>query len=66
MTDYEKLRALFTEFGIGYDQGFSKDSREMFITLEAKCGAKVDGYSGFVADFVFDECGGFDRVGVWE
>ena len=70
MTDREKLIALFTELGIGFeyeeqtDWYKSTESRGSLVCLEGR--AKIDGYGMFFADFQFDENGKFIKMGVWE
>lgn len=59
MTDREKLLALLREWKI---QPVLENTT---VTLEAQFG-NVLGYSGFAADFQFDESGKFESVGVWE
>ncbi|MFG9350137.1 hypothetical protein ACEP28_32440 [Pseudomonas aeruginosa] len=59
MSDQEKLKALLTEFGVG----FTED--ETSISCEAG-DAKVGGYIGFGTTFEFDTEGKFKRMGAWE
>ena len=64
MTDYDKVKALFTELGIGFTEHDEKDNVKV-ICCEAGSD-KVIGYSGFFTDFEFDEDGKFIQMGVWE
>lgn len=61
-TDKQKLEALFTEFGIGFKPN---EHTENSIVCE-KGDAKIGGYSGFTAQFDFDENGKFQEMSVWE
>lgn len=58
-TDKERLLALLSDFGISFTQGDG-------VTIEAKVGDKVKGYTGFCADFMFTPDGEFVEVGIWE
>jgi hypothetical protein len=42
-----------------YDQGFT-------LRIEAKDGAKNDGYVGFYTQFIFDKDGKLLETGIWE
>lgn len=64
MTDIKKLIALFTEFGIGFTTGTTHEGYDLITCEEGS--AKIDGYSGFVATFEFDENGKFKVMGVGE
>ena len=58
MTDIEKLKALFDEFGIGY--------RDIGTAITCHYGDdKVDGYPEQYVTFDFDSEGGFEEMGVW-
>ena len=58
MTDIEKLKALFDEFGIGY--------RDIGTAITCHYGDdKVDGYPEQYVTFDFDAEGGFEEMGVW-
>ena len=59
MTDIEKLRALFDEWGVGYTE--QDDIVELMAGNE-----KIDGYTLFRANFVFTPAGRFVEVGIWE
>ena len=63
MTDFEKLKALFDEFGIW--QVESEEEKYKAITLNTK-ETKVVGYKCFFAEFKFDTDGKFIEVGIWE
>jgi hypothetical protein len=62
-TDKQKLAALLTEFGIKFEE-------KMFtVTLEVDKftkGSKIFGYSGFSADFNFNDDGKFLTMEIWE
>jgi hypothetical protein len=66
MTDYEKLKALLTEFGVEFrfveEEG---DCKEKFIECFSGDN-KVTGYSGFYTSFGFDRSGKFIEMGAWE
>jgi hypothetical protein len=59
ITQRQMLTDLFDSFGIGYDSEREK------ITIEEGY-EKVSGYSGFAAEFNFDNDGGFIDVSIWE
>ena len=66
-TDLKKLTRAFDALGIGYRQESRYGSPDSpMIVLLAREGAKVVGYSGFAAEFYFNEDGSFDEVGIWE
>lgn len=58
--DYERLKALLTDFDVVFSEGVGA------ITIEAQTGPKNKGYTGFVAIFSFEEDGSFSDVGLWE
>lgn len=76
MTDYNKLKQLLSEFGIGFieepltETKFyqANDVKIKFIkTIRLEVGnEKIDGYSGFSSEFYFDEHDKFIEVGIWE
>ena len=73
MTDFEKVKALLDELGIGYTAGecerYTRDKTAwedcLHITLE-EGQEKVEGYCGFYTRFEFLPDGTFDLVGAWE
>jgi hypothetical protein len=67
MTDYEKLKALLTDFGVGFTEGIVEGGH-LGITLEAdgKVENKVTGYAFYYTEFVFTKDGAFKEVGIWE
>jgi len=70
MTDYEKVKKLFTELGIGITEGALEDdgpnTKGRDIGLINESNAKIKGYSGFQTYFNFNEDGKFLDVGLWE
>lgn len=77
-SQYEKLKSLFTEFGLGFDENrtpftnaddmsFStlKDGEKSIFCKEGKHN-KVDGYNGFSSEFVFDKDGNFIQLNCLE
>jgi len=63
MTDFEKLKALLTEFGVGFEVKEGKLGTE----VRCECGAhKVEGYSSFFTEFNFNKDGKFICMGAWE
>jgi hypothetical protein len=72
MTDKEKLKALLTEFGIGFTEPVAEECQNNIMGIVIEKGnveeghEKVTGYYGFSAEFEFDAEGKFIQVGVWE
>ena len=74
MTDYDKLKQLFDEFGVEYD--VIKDAKRLTAdeTAYEPCktirtnegGKKVTGYFDFFTLFDFDLDGKFIEMGAWE
>lgn len=60
MTDREKLKKLFDEFGIGY-----KEDEDGEIVCE-EGGQRIGGYNFFYTVFSFDATGGFVEMGAYE
>ena len=59
-TDQQKLVALLTEFGVGFEVGEGN-------SIVCKQGAeRVVGYKHFLTDFVFNDDGSFKELGCWE
>ena len=63
VTDYEKLKALFDEFGIGYDE---MSTGKLGYLRCKEGGEKIEGYVEFYTDFDFDKDGNFLTMGAWE
>ncbi len=63
MTDYEKLRAMLTEFGVECTVNLSMTS--VTITIQ-EGGSKVDGHEGCYTEFLFGADGKFISMGAWE
>ena len=78
VTDYEKLKNLFTEFGLGFEElsGHAvsgaisdlNDSNTGNKAIACTMGEhlKVGGYTGFSSEFVFDKDGKFIQLNCWE
>lgn len=73
MTDREKLVALLTEWGVGFEGENAQRQRhsvggsgEDNSVILCQGDAKIGGYSGFLAVFEFDDAGAFQQIGVWE
>lgn len=62
MNDYEKLKLLLIEFGIGFDE---YDDEYKVISIETGK-AKVGGYSGFSVEYSFSKDGKFIEMEIWE
>jgi hypothetical protein len=58
-TDLEKLTAVFTELGVGFEV------RENVVVCEKGMGSNI-GYNGFSANFEFTPEGKFVNLGIWE
>lgn len=70
MTDLEKLRALFTEFGLDFDESITLLGGSC-ISLDTENGMRatqrrITGYRSLVAEFCFKPDGSFNNVGIWE
>ena len=64
-TDFQKLKALLTEFGVGYEEIVPYDQNGYLI----KCDQghdKVGGYIGFFTCFEFCSGGKFIQMGAYE
>lgn len=69
MTDLDKWKSMFDEYGIGYEisEFTNRETGETRIYLTCKEGmTKVKGYFNFVFDFEFTTNGAFIEVGIWE
>lgn len=68
MTDLEKLKALLTGFGVGFEVIAPEDEwQRQCIVVHCECGEeKVDGYPGFFTEFAFEMDGRFIEMGAWE
>lgn len=64
MRDIDKLLDVFHDFGIGYHIHLNKDGSEVVHLKEGR--DKIDGFSYFYADFMFDESGTFGQVWIGE
>ena len=63
MTDIEKLKKLFDEFGVSYKH----DDTEACLIITCECGDnKIAGYIGFHTNFCFDLEGKFIEMGAYE
>lgn len=65
MTDLEKLKAVFTEIGVGFEErpGPAADGIKLY------CASNMPGntgYSASVAEFEFTAEGKFNQLGLWE
>lgn len=65
MTDYDKVKQLLEELGVGFDE-FPVENGKQFIELNTSDCKRVDGYPGFVTNFEFTAAGDFVVVGIWE
>lgn len=66
MTDYEKVKQLFSELNITMTEDFDTwDTQPKVIVIVAKDGENK-GYDGFYTQFSFNEDGSFINVGSWE
>lgn len=63
MTDLQKLIRLFSELGIGYSTEIRGKNTCVFLEVGKQ---KIDGYSGFMSHYFFDEEGKFVKVSIWE
>ena len=64
MTDYEKLKALLTEFGVGFKEVEHGSGAR---SIECHCeDSKITGYSCFYTSFEFNNEGKFIEMGAWE
>lgn len=61
MTDLEKLKALLTEFGVGFEE-----DKENHLVRCDEGAEKVLGYAGFMTIFRFTAEGLFIDMGAWE
>lgn len=73
MSDLEQSKALYDKLEVPYKVenvrrvvADKKDVPVLVLTIEAKSGPKVQGYSGFMQEMVFDEYGMFLYMGIWE
>ena len=77
-TQYEKLKELFTEFGLGFEELSGNAVSGAISSLddttignkavlcEKGKHTKVGGYNGFSSEFVFDKDGKFIELNCWE
>jgi len=66
MTDYDKLKNLLTEFGIGFEEHLGGVKGETKYLLCTEGSAKIEGYTFFFASFDFDVDGKFEKMEVGE
>ena len=64
-TDYDKLKALLTEFGVQISEPGNGEMEAKVIGCY-QGDAKVDGRPGFFTEFAFDKDGKFLNMGAWE
>lgn len=64
MSDLERLKQMFRDFGIGFKE--EKRESNVVITIETHIHAKVTGYGGFLSEYLFNEDGKFQGVSIWE
>jgi hypothetical protein len=64
MSDYDKLKELLAEFGVGFIETKELGRLEKRIRCEP-FSPKIDGLSGLFTDFEFTEDGAFIRMGAW-
>jgi len=58
---------ILNSFGIGYvENPYDSDKGEQILQLQSKISERVSGYTGFMADLVFNEEGKFKRVDIFE
>jgi len=63
MTDYDKLKALLTEFGVGFTE-IEEDGNKVIHCEEGD--VKITGYGMFYTTFDFTPEGKFIKMGAWE
>lgn len=67
MSDIDKLRELFTSFGLEVPESEIDAQRgEEDITFHADSQPKVGGYSYFIGRFTFNLDGSFKSMSFWE
>jgi len=67
MNHYEKVKTLFTELEIPISEAVSKDKKTITLSVDDnRDNNKIEGYSPFFTEFIFDENGKFIKVGIWE
>lgn len=64
MTDFQKLKNMLDDFGVGYELHDIEPTGTIVRCAEGA--KKVRGYSSFFTDFLFDRYGAFLRMGAWE
>lgn len=79
LTHHEQLKTLFIDFGLEFDEDMIvhtnadgkslrshiKEGEKTIVCMEGKH-CKVDGYTGFSSEFVFDKDGNFLNLNCWE
>jgi len=63
VSDFEKMKALFTEFGIEFEVVEKEEFDNIFLDAGKK---KVEGYNGFFTYFKFNKDGTFRSAGLYE
>lgn len=64
VTDFEKMKNMLVEMGIGFD--ITAREGKTIIFLKANRHKNVGGYGGFVAEFLFDENEKSMGAAIWE
>ncbi|QST02158.1 hypothetical protein IMZ31_22155 (plasmid) [Pontibacillus sp. ALD_SL1] len=62
-TDLDKVRELFDELGIGYDNNEDKNGSLIELVVGQE---KVDGYNYFMSNYLFDKNGKFIKIAIGE
>ena len=72
MSDIEKFKKLYKSFGIICNEIEEKGNRCIRLSKDGDCeegdtvSEKLDGYSGFLSEILFDKNGKFISQGFWE
>jgi hypothetical protein len=64
MNDYERLKQLLTDFGVGFTETIATNGTLLVYCAEGR--AKVGGYPLSSTVFAFDAKGTFIDMGAWE
>lgn len=65
MTDIEKLKAVFTEIGVGFREIPGHGAGEVMLRCQANMPGNT-GYRDSIAEFEFLPDGKFKQFGLWE